>query len=45
MYNGFHSHLYRSNEDYRGELLLAIYRHHADLLFQLNDVYEIFHRL
>ena len=34
MYNGFHSHLYRSNEAYRGELLLAIYRHHADLLFQ-----------
>lgn len=34
MYNGFHSHLYRSNEAYRGELLLAIYSHHADLLFQ-----------
>lgn len=34
MYNGFHSHLYHSNEAYRGELLLAIYRHHADLLFQ-----------
>ena len=34
MYSGFHSHLYRCNEAYRGELLLAIYRHHADLLFQ-----------
>ena len=34
MYNVFHSHLYRSNEAYRGELLLAIYRHHADHLFQ-----------
>lgn len=28
------TYLYRSNEAYRGERLLAIYRHHADLLFQ-----------